>query len=538
MKYLIISGSSDLGKSYINLLKDSNDEIVSTFFKSRNKNKKIKQIYLNLNNKLSVKKFLNNKNIKNWNYLIFFTGDLLPIGNFDKIKINEWLKSYKLNFLSQIYLLQRLLDYKNSKLSKVIFTSGGATNSANENLSSYNLAKIGLIKLCELFNQEIKDTSFTCVGPGFIDTKIHNVIKKNPTKYKIKHNEYKEKSLSNKFKPKDFAKKLNLIINSDIDFYNGRNISLQNDNINQDFIEILKFDENIYKLRRDFNNIIYSDINFNLSEFIKFIFKETNFQFPGSVTHEFFGRLIKLHISEKIIKKRNINFFDFDLKFPLIDFGNRNSIDLFGLDEIIIFCFYNKMRNYYKKVCDIGGNIGLHSLILAKMGFEVTMYEPDNFHFKIAKQIFKKNNVNTIKTNKMAVSNKNTSVKFTKILGNTTGSYIKDKKKGYGKQKIYKVNAIDAKSLNEKFDLIKIDAEGSEIDIIKQFNKRTFRKTDIIMEISTDQNKKLMWEIKRKLNLKIYSQKTGWKKVTKFQDLPSTQREGSIFISSKNEFLR
>ena len=58
------------------------------------------------------------------------------------------------------------------------------------------------------------------------------------------------------------------------------------------------------------------------------------------------------------------------------------------------------------------------------------------------------------------------------------------------------------------------------------------------MEISTDQNKKLMWEIKRKLNLKIYSQKTGWKKVTKFQDLPSTHREGSIFISSKNEFLR
>tara|TARA_B100000242_G_C43053524_1_gene492453 strand:+ start:3015 stop:4631 length:1617 start_codon:yes stop_codon:yes gene_type:complete len=538
MKYLIISGSSDLGKSYINLLKKSNVEIVSTYFKSKIKNKRIKQIYLDLGNKLSVKEFLSNKNIRNWNYLIFLTGNLGPIGTFNKVKINEWIKSYKLNFLSQIYLLQKLLNYKNKNLSKVIFTSGGATNSDNENLSSYNLAKIGLIKLCELFNKEIKDTSFTCIGPGFIDTKIHNIVKKNSKKFKVKYEEYKEKRLTNKFKPKDFSKKLNLIIKSNNNFFNGRNLSLQNDNIDKDFIEILKFDKNIYKLRRDFNNIIHSDIRFDIDEFIKFIFNQTSFQFPGGATHEFFGRLVKLYFAKKIIKNEKINFFDFDLKFPLINFGNRNSIDLFGLDEIIIFCFYNNMRNYYKKVCDIGGNIGLHSLILAKMGFDVTMYEPDNFHFKIAKQIFKKNKVNTIKANKMAVSNKNTIVKFTKILGNTTGSYIKNKKKGYGKKKIYKVNAIDAKSLNEKFDLIKIDAEGSEIDIIKKFNKKTFKKTDIIMEISTHLNKKLMWEMKKKLNLKIYSQKKGWKKVTKLQDLPNTHREGSIFISSKNKFLR
>ena len=540
MKYLIISGSSDLGKSYINLLRNSNAEIVSTYFKtkSKTKNKKVKEIYLNLENKLSIKKFLYNKNIKNWNYLIFLTGNLEPVGNFKKIKINEWIKSYKLNFLSQVYLLQNLLNYKNKSLSKVIFTSGGATNSDNENLSSYNLAKIGLIKLCELFNKEIKDTSFTCVGPGFIDTKIHDVIKKNPKKYKNKNKEYKDKSFLHKFKPKDFSKKLNLIIKSNINFFNGRNVSLQNDNIDKNFIDILRFDDDIYKLRRDFNNIISSDINFDLNEFINFIFKETNFQYPGSATHEFFGRLLKLYFAKKIIKNQKINLFNFDFKFPLINFGNRNSIDLFGLDEIIIFCFYNKMKNYYKKVCDIGGNIGLHSLILTKMGFDVTMYEPDNFHFKTAKQIFKKNKIKSINANKIAVSDKNSTVKFTKILGNTTGSYIKDKKKGYGEQKVYNVKAIDAENLNEKFDLIKIDAEGSEIDIIKRFNKKTFRETDIIMEISTDLNKQLMWKIKKKLNLKIYSQKKGWKQVTKLEDLPNTHREGSIFISLKNEFLR
>ena len=115
---------------------------------------------------------------------------------------------------------------------------------------------------------------------------------------------------------------------------------------------------------------------------------------------------------------------------------------------------------------------------------------------------------------------------------------IKDKKIAYGKQKIYNVRAIDAKDLKDKFDLIKIDAEGSEIDIIKRFSKKTFENTDIIMEISTEFNKKLMWMLRKKKNLKIYSQKNGWDQIKRIEDLPNTHREGSIFISHKNKFLK
>ena len=103
-----------------------------------------------------AKKFLDNKEIQNWTNLIILTGNLEPVGKFENVKIEDWIKNYKLNFLSQIYLLKNLLNYKNKYLSKVIFTSGGSTNSDDENLSSYNLAKIGLIKLCELLNREIK----------------------------------------------------------------------------------------------------------------------------------------------------------------------------------------------------------------------------------------------------------------------------------------------------------------------------------------------------------------------------------------------
>ncbi|MDB2710200.1 SDR family NAD(P)-dependent oxidoreductase, partial [Candidatus Pelagibacter bacterium] len=299
MKTLIISGSSDLGNSYINFIKKSKIKIVSTYFRKKIKNNKITQIHLDLKDKSSVKKFLDNKEIQNWTNLIILTGNLEPVGKFENVKIEDWIKNYKLNFLSQIYLLKNLLNYKNKYLSKVIFTSGGSTNSDDENLSSYNLAKIGLIKLCELLNREIKNTSFICLGPGFIDTKIHDVIKNNPDKYRDKNGQYVKKKYTTKFKPKDFSKKLDLIIKSNINFYEGRNISLQNDNIDNDFLKTLSFDENIYKLRRDFNNIITSDINFDLNNFINFIFKDKNFHYPGSATHTFFARILKLYFVKK-----------------------------------------------------------------------------------------------------------------------------------------------------------------------------------------------------------------------------------------------
>ena len=58
------------------------------------------------------------------------------------------------------------------------------------------------------------------------------------------------------------------------------------------------------------------------------------------------------------------------------------------------------------------------------------------------------------------------------------------------------------------------------------------------MEISTEFNKKLMWMLRKKKNLKIYSQKNGWDQIKRIEDLPNTHREGSIFISHKNKFLK
>ena len=49
------------------------------------------------------------------------------------------------------------------------------------------------------------------------------------------------------------------------------------------------------------------------------------------------------------------------------------SINLFAYHEHNIFLYYLKNFGYYKKIADIGANIGL-SIVLSKIGYEVDIY--------------------------------------------------------------------------------------------------------------------------------------------------------------------
>ena len=99
------------------------------------------------------------------------------------------------------------------------------------------------------------------------------------------------------------------------------------------------------------------------------------------------------------------NFGPFgEISFPDLKMGTIDSLDLFGLDEVIIFSYYYNNRHRYKKVSDIGANIGLHSLLMSKCGYQVEAYEPDPRHIEIIENNFKLNNVNSVKINQVAVS--------------------------------------------------------------------------------------------------------------------------------------
>ena len=262
------------------------------------------------------------------------------------------------------------------------------------------------------------------------------------------------------------------------------------------------------------NNFSYKNKIFNkLKKEIIFIIKK-----------KFNSTYKKIYLSNKI-----------NILHPKISFGNISSLNLLEIDELLIFKFY--MRNYqnYKKFIDIGANIGLHSIINSKLGLKVDSYEPDPWHVKLMAKNIEKNKTKKIKIIKAAVSNKLKVALFTRLIGNTTGSHLSGaKKRVYNEIKQFKVKVVPISKILKENYLVKIDAEGEEAKILNSLSKKRLNKNDFICEIGSKENAKIIFKKLRKFNINSYSQKINFKKVLKFENLPTSYKEGSLFISSKN----
>jgi FkbM family methyltransferase len=281
------------------------------------------------------------------------------------------------------------------------------------------------------------------------------------------------------------------------------------------------------------------EIEFNQT--LKFLLKNQIAHSCKNIKYKKFSKIIKDYIddyyknytSNKFLKLGNIC----KINFPLFSMGAINSKHLFGIDEIIIFCFYFINKNKYKKVYDLGSNIGMHSLILSKLNYKVFSYEPDPIHINQQKKNLKINKQDQkVKLFKKAVTNYEGTVKFLKVLGNTTGNHILgDKKDVYGKTKIISVKTDDFKKIISNADLIKIDVEGHEAELILSTSSVDWNKTEAIMEIGSKENAKKIFEHCKKIDLNIFSQVSGWKKVINLQKMPTTYKKGSVFLSKTNK---
>jgi len=531
-KTIIVSGSSGIG-SAISKKIPLNNKIISTYNNSVPKFKRNNIMFLKLNieNINEIDEFVKNKALNNWDNLIILPATQLPIGLPDEVDPKKWANSININFTNQIYLLLKLLAKRSKKkIKRIILWSGTGSNNAPKYYSAYTVSKISLTKITEIFDAELNDCILSVIGPGWVKTKIHNETLRNKiysrenyfnTKYHLKNNIFNS--------IKSVTDCVLAIMKLPKESIGGRNISVQFDNWrSKKFNDFLKSDINIYKLRRDFNNFTESDTSFSLDSMLEFFYQNKKLQNPKSLVYQNFKKILKIKIQKNFFK-RKIKFLGIDITFPYIEMGNINSTHLFGIDELFLFKFYEKNKTKYKNVCDIGANIGLHSIILDKLGYNVTSFEPDPRHVLIAKNNFKINGSKVNLINK-AVSNRSGQSVFTRILGNTTGSFLGNKKRdAYGKLKKFKVDVENGKKIAGKFDLYKIDAEGSEIDILKCFKKSELKKSDFVMEISTEKNARELFNSFK--HLKIFSQKNSWKRVTKLDHVPTSHLEGSIIIS-------
>jgi len=194
--------------------------------------------------------------VKNWECLVVLQASMNPIGKLLDINMQEWEDSIKLNFINNVKIIKELLPSRTTKVCpSVISFAGGGTNNATENFSAYTISKISLIKMTELLYAEYYDTKFTCIGPGWVDTKIHQETIKAKENATHAYNDTITHINDNNFtKMNNVIDCILWIINSKKEIVSGRNFSVVHDDWGKDSLnnELLE-NENMYKLRREGN---------------------------------------------------------------------------------------------------------------------------------------------------------------------------------------------------------------------------------------------------------------------------------------------
>ncbi len=221
------------------------------------------------------------------------------------------------------------------------------------------------------------------------------------------------------------------------------------------------------------------------------------------------------------------------ISMPYTKMGAIDSMDLFGVDELIIFAFYNANRARYRRVLDIGANLGLHSIVMSRCGFEVRAFEPDPWHFGMLSANLAANEAGTVTPFKAAVSVSDGEAQFVRVLGNTTGSHLAGAKDSYGEKEVFTVPIRAAQPLFEWADLAKIDAEGHEKELLLTTTRELMQELDIMVEIGNPENAKAVFAHFQSIGVGMFSQKAGWGRVQQLADVPTSHREGSLFISAK-----
>jgi len=223
-----------------------------------------------------------------------------------------------------------------------------------------------------------------------------------------------------------------------------------------------------------------------------------------------------------------------DLSLPYTTMGAIDSLDLFGLDELILFAFYNANRTRYHRVLDIGANLGLHSIIMARCGFSVRAFEPDPWHYGIFAENLTANDASNVEPVKAAVSTRDGEAQFVRVLGNTTGSHLAGSKDSYGEKEYFTVATCAVQPQFEWADFAKIDAEGHEKELLLTTTRQSIQKLDIMVEIGNAANADAVFKHLQSIGVGMFAQKIGWNRVRSLSDVPTSHREGSLFISTKS----
>ena len=189
-----------------------------------------------------------------WDVLFSAVGTCEPIGRFFEINFDDWEYSLDVNMTSQLRALHALYPLRNkSKIVDVALLAGGGTNNPFRCYSAYCVAKIGLIKMCELIDDEASDLNIFILGPGFVKTKNHEETLRAGSRaeenYERVRRFVESEDLGTPFE--SIFECIEWSRENGREVAGGRNFSVVHDEWGTEkLVQALREDKNMYKLRR------------------------------------------------------------------------------------------------------------------------------------------------------------------------------------------------------------------------------------------------------------------------------------------------
>lgn len=222
------------------------------------------------------------------------------------------------------------------------------------------------------------------------------------------------------------------------------------------------------------------------------------------------------------------------IKLPYVKMGNIDSLHLFGETELIIFAMYLHNRYRWRQCVDIGANIGLHTILMAKLGMHVRAYEPDPVHFDKLTENITANELNPwVSLCNQAVHTFDGRMPFVRVLNNLTGNHLIDYKDSYGPREQIEVQVVDARPLWKWAQFAKIDSEGNEAALCRTMKAADMEHLQVALEVRNFKNAEIIFRHFTDMGVPMWSQKTEFQRVSSMDDMPHKNREGTLFIGHR-----
>lgn len=228
-----------------------------------------------------------------------------------------------------------------------------------------------------------------------------------------------------------------------------------------------------------------------------------------------------------------INYRGLDILFT--SFGAVTSDDLFCDKEQALFDFYEANAKRYSKALDIGANIGVHSLLMARNGWSVRAFEPDPEHWRNLFTNIERNYATGIAVYNHALSDCSGEAQFVRVKGNLTANHLKGDKVPYGEFEEITIDVRDCRSRFAWADFAKIDCEGGEARLLLTTTEETWEHLDAMVEVGNTKNADAIYRHLRG-RVPMWAQRNAWRQVETLDDMPKHHSEQALFIGHKPPF--